>query len=106
MTAGYITDIDASTIAQVSWRLGAGRDKLDAAIDHTVGIRLLKHVGDRVEKGKSREFCQAFEPLFRKSTQQHKQSEVVYMEPNPFRVHGRCAIQTVMNAETTFLLVK
>ena len=48
---GYISDIDAGTIAQVSWRLGAGRDKPDASIDHTVGIRLLKHVGDAVEKG-------------------------------------------------------
>lgn len=49
---GYISDIDAGTIAQVVWRLGAGRDKPDDAIDHTVGIRLLKHVGDAVKEGK------------------------------------------------------
>ncbi|VDM35023.1 unnamed protein product [Hydatigera taeniaeformis] len=48
---GYISDIDAGTIAQVVWRLGAGRDKPDDAIDHTVGIRLLKHVGDSVKTG-------------------------------------------------------
>lgn len=49
--SGYISDIDAGTIAQVVWRLGAGRNKLDDAIDHTVGIRLLKHVGDAVKSG-------------------------------------------------------
>ncbi|CUT99611.1 thymidine phosphorylase [Echinococcus multilocularis] len=49
--SGYISDIDAGTIAQVVWRLGAGRNKPDDAIDHTVGIRLLKHVGDAVKSG-------------------------------------------------------
>ncbi|KAL5968082.1 Pyrimidine-nucleoside phosphorylase, partial [Taenia solium] len=49
----YISDIDAGTIAQVVWRLGAGRDKPDDAIDHTVGIRLLKHVGDAVKEGEA-----------------------------------------------------
>ncbi|VDD81407.1 unnamed protein product [Mesocestoides corti] len=50
---GFISQIDAGTIAQVVWRLGAGRDKPDDEIDHTVGIRLLKHVGDPVEEGET-----------------------------------------------------
>ncbi|KAL7057523.1 hypothetical protein AAHC03_017076 [Spirometra sp. Aus1] len=48
---GYVTQLDAGTIAQVVWRLGAGRDRPDEPIDHTVGIRLFKHVGDYVEEG-------------------------------------------------------
>ncbi|VDN96771.1 unnamed protein product [Rodentolepis nana] len=55
---GYISEIDARAVGQVVWRLGAGRDKEDDSIDHTVGVRLLKKVGDYIEKG---EICIAIE---------------------------------------------
>ncbi len=57
LITGFISQIDAGTIAQVVWRLGAGRDKPDDPIDHTVGIRLLKHVGEPVDAGKSYRVC-------------------------------------------------
>ncbi|VDL28709.1 unnamed protein product [Hymenolepis diminuta] len=55
---GYISEIDARAVGQVVWRLGAGRDKPEDLIDHTVGVRLLKQVGDYIEKG---EICMALE---------------------------------------------
>ncbi|MCZ8521954.1 MULTISPECIES: pyrimidine-nucleoside phosphorylase [Paenibacillus] len=48
---GYITAINAEKIGTAAMIIGAGRAKKEDAIDHSVGLRLLKKVGDKVEQG-------------------------------------------------------
>nr|CAD7401602.1 unnamed protein product [Timema cristinae] len=51
---GIITDIDAMSVAMSCWKLGAGRSRADQDIDHRVGIRLLKTVGEEKDKAISK----------------------------------------------------
>lgn len=46
---GYLHAIDARKVGLLSVRLGAGRTRKDERIDHAVGIRILRHVGDHVD---------------------------------------------------------
>lgn len=46
---GYIHAIDARRVGLLAVRLGAGRNRKEDTIDHAVGIRVLRHVGDHVE---------------------------------------------------------
>ncbi|MBT4059322.1 MAG: thymidine phosphorylase [Euryarchaeota archaeon] len=48
---GYISDIDALTLAEVCSDLGAGRKKIDDQLDMQVGMILDAHVGTPVESG-------------------------------------------------------
>jgi len=50
-TSGYVTAIDAERIGRASMALGAGRDRVDAAIDPAAGLVLHAKPGDRVEAG-------------------------------------------------------
>ena len=45
---GYVAAIDAEKVGRAAMMLGAGREKAEAEIDHSVGITLLVKVGDRV----------------------------------------------------------
>ncbi len=47
---GYVQRIDARAIGELVRCLGAGRNQLGDAIDHSVGLVLKKKVGDKVEK--------------------------------------------------------
>lgn len=47
---GYVEQINAKTIGEISGRLGAGRVRKEDKIDDSVGIVLVKKVADRVEK--------------------------------------------------------
>jgi pyrimidine-nucleoside phosphorylase len=49
--SGFISDIDAETVARAAFNLGAGRAKTDDAIDMSAGVLLSVAHGDRVEKG-------------------------------------------------------
>ena len=49
--AGYIQRMRADGVGQASVLLGAGRDRIDAAIDPAAGIVLLARPGDRVAAG-------------------------------------------------------
>ena len=49
--SGYISDIDAETVARVAFNLGAGRAKTGDAIDMSAGVMLSVAHGDKVEKG-------------------------------------------------------
>lgn len=49
--AGYISRIDCEEIGLAAMMLGAGRETKDSVIDMGVGLKLVKHVGDRIEKG-------------------------------------------------------
>ncbi len=49
--AGWVRSIDALEVGLASKVLGAGRKTKEDDIDLSIGVRLLKKVGDRVEKG-------------------------------------------------------
>ena len=49
--SGWVAAVDAEAIGRASMLLGAGRERVDAAIDHGAGIRLAVRPGDRVEAG-------------------------------------------------------
>ena len=51
--SGFISDIDAETVARAAFNLGAGRAKTDDAIDMSAGVLLSVVHGDRVEKGQT-----------------------------------------------------
>ncbi len=48
---GYLSNLDALTVARASIVLGAGREKKGDSIDLAVGVELLAKVGDRVKRG-------------------------------------------------------
>jgi pyrimidine-nucleoside phosphorylase len=50
--SGYISDIDAETVARVAFNLGAGRAKTSDEIDMSAGVLLSVAHGDKVEKGR------------------------------------------------------
>jgi pyrimidine-nucleoside phosphorylase len=49
--SGVVTNIDALEIGLSAVALGAGRRRAEDAVDHAVGIRLLKKTGDTVREG-------------------------------------------------------
>lgn len=49
--SGFVRKINAEKIGTASMILGAGRRKKEDIIDHSVGIEVLRKIGDRVEKG-------------------------------------------------------
>jgi pyrimidine-nucleoside phosphorylase len=49
--AGYITGLDAELIGRASVALGAGRDRVDDAVDPGVGITVVAGIGHRVASG-------------------------------------------------------
>jgi len=48
---GYIAGIDAYKTALLALELGAGRKKVTDQVDHSVGIQLMRKVGDYTHKG-------------------------------------------------------
>ena len=50
-TSGYVRKIHTERIGIAGMTLGVGRVTKEDGIDPSVGIRILKHVGDRVEAG-------------------------------------------------------
>jgi thymidine phosphorylase len=48
---GYVTTVDALSVGIAAWRLGAGRARIQDAVDHAAGVRLLAKPGDYVRKG-------------------------------------------------------
>jgi pyrimidine-nucleoside phosphorylase len=54
-SGGYISQVHARLIGEAAVALGAGRAKKTDLVDHAVGFKILKKVGDQVEAG---------EPLF------------------------------------------
>ena len=57
--SGYVNHIDAEKVGLVSMHLGGGRETKDSDIDLSVGVLLLRKVGDRVEVGESLEVIHA-----------------------------------------------
>ena len=50
-SSGYVSRLDALTVAKASKALGTGREKKEDAIDYTAGIRLYKKIGDNIKIG-------------------------------------------------------
>ncbi len=48
---GYVTEIDARALGMLLVAMGGGRERMEQEIDHGVGIRLLRKVGDLVGVG-------------------------------------------------------
>ena len=48
---GYVTDINARTVAEASWMLGAGRSTVGQQIDYSAGVVLRAKPGDFISKG-------------------------------------------------------
>lgn len=46
---GYIAAIDADSIAKIVINMGGGRANKNDCIDHSVGVRLIKQIGDKVK---------------------------------------------------------
>ena len=51
--SGWIARLDAGKVGRAALALGAGRHQASDAVDHAVGIVLLKKPGDRVERGEA-----------------------------------------------------
>lgn len=51
--SGFVKNIDTEEIGVASILLGAGRIKKGDKIDHSVGIKILKKIGDKIEKGET-----------------------------------------------------
>jgi pyrimidine-nucleoside phosphorylase len=49
--SGYVTGLDAELIGRASVALGAGRDRVDDAVDPAVGITVVAGIGHRVSGG-------------------------------------------------------
>ncbi|ACZ00988.1 thymidine phosphorylase [Streptobacillus moniliformis] len=50
VSSGIVTKIKTEEIGKAAMVIGAGRETKESIIDHAVGIRILKKVGDKVEK--------------------------------------------------------
>src|SRR5206468_1987781 len=48
---GYVRAVDAELIGRATMVLGAGRDRVEQAVDHAVGATLLRTRGDPVKQG-------------------------------------------------------
>ena len=48
---GYISQINCEEIGLAAMMLGAGRETKESVIDMGVGLKLIKHVGDKINKG-------------------------------------------------------
>lgn len=48
---GYISQINCEEIGLAAMMLGAGRETKESVIDMGVGLKLVKHVGDKISKG-------------------------------------------------------
>ncbi|MBQ8749145.1 MAG: thymidine phosphorylase [Clostridia bacterium] len=47
---GYVESINAKELGLLVCDMGGGRKELDDKIDHSVGVKILKHIGDKVQK--------------------------------------------------------
>ncbi|MDF2889640.1 MAG: pyrimidine-nucleoside phosphorylase [Clostridia bacterium] len=50
-TEGYVHGIDAEEVGRAALVIGAGRETKESPIDYSVGILLIKKVGDKISKG-------------------------------------------------------
>lgn len=49
--SGFVSKLDALTVAKASKAIGTGREKKEDTVDYTAGVLLHKKIGDSVDKG-------------------------------------------------------
>jgi pyrimidine-nucleoside phosphorylase len=74
---GIIVALDAELVGRASVLLGAGRDRVDAAIDLAAGIKVLRKPGDRVRPG---------DPILELHFNQGRVEEAVALARNAIRI--------------------
>ena len=57
--SGYVHNLNAYKVGQIASLLGAGRQRKEDEIDYSVGIELLKKVGDKVQEQETLAFIYA-----------------------------------------------
>jgi thymidine phosphorylase len=50
-SSGYLSKLDALSVGIASWRLGAGRERKEDAVQFGAGVELHAQLGDKLEKG-------------------------------------------------------
>lgn len=86
--AGFITKIDGLTLGKINCTLGGGRVRKSDKIDHTVGIELIKKVGDNIEIGDvlckvyyitlNNEIIEILKPAFTIAENKPKEEKLIY----------------------------
>lgn len=74
---GYVLEIQTESLGWAVIQMGGGRKKLSDPIDHTVGLEMLKRIGDRVE---------AREPLVRLFVKPSQREEIERMVSAAIRI--------------------
>jgi len=97
---GYIHELIAREIGEVSLILGAGRKTKEDEIDHGAGIRLYKKVGDRVSEGEkvASLYSDSQEMLIKASDKLEKAIKVgsEFLSPNKL-IHGIVKKESVIH---------
>jgi len=76
--AGYVAEADAELIGKACLALGAGRRRVEDAVDHAVGLTGIVKIGERVEKGQ--------QLLTLHANDEGKLSEALLLLGNAFRI--------------------
>lgn len=86
---GYVKEINARRVGEISGNLGAGRVKKEDDIDQSVGIILLKKVSDKVKQGDvlayiyandedlGKKACKELEEVYKTSNQKVEKPQVI-----------------------------
>ena len=77
-TDGVVTSVDALSIGQAAFALGAGRSRSDAAVHPGVGLTIHKKIGERVCKG---------EPLVTLSVASQGVEQALALARSAYRIH-------------------
>ena len=67
---GYVVNLDAKKVGEISMELGAGRNKKEDTIDSSVGVVLEKKIGNEVKTGDILGFIHANNENLAKQTQE------------------------------------
>jgi len=78
---GYVADLPAQIIGELSMRLGAGRATKEESIDYAVGIVLNKKIGDAVSAGETLAYIHHDQPLTEDWLKQLREAFVLSREP-------------------------
>uniref|UniRef100_A0A8B9L4L8 Thymidine phosphorylase n=1 Tax=Astyanax mexicanus TaxID=7994 RepID=A0A8B9L4L8_ASTMX len=86
---GTVLDIDGMVIATVLHRLGAGRTQAGEPINHSVGAKLLVHLGQQVQKGQSWITIHHDCPVLSPEQRSDLQGSLIVGETDRYQPNGR-----------------
>lgn len=79
---GYVTSINTEEVGRLAMMLGAGREKVEDRIDHTVGIVLHRKIGDYVRQGECLAIIHANDP-YKMETVRERLTRAYQFSPEP-----------------------